>query len=368
MKKMTGMIMAILFSLAITAQEQIPQKTEVMEVMTKVADWQIQQKLRHRLADWTNGALYAGMVDFAKLSDDQKYLDWLYEIGEKTNWDKMPRPAREMYHADDYAVGMMYLEMYKLKKEDKMLQTMKKRLDYQIANPSNRSMDHNWWRDEAPAQRWTWCDALFMGPTVFAKMYGITGERKYIDFMNKEYHATTDFLYDHAEHLFYRDSRYFHQREPNGKKMFWGRGNGWVFGGLAIILPELEDNYKEKMWYEKLFTDMAKKVASLQDKDGYWHASMLDMKNYPHPETSSTGFFVYGLAWGVNNGYLDREKYLPVVLKGWEALTKAVYPNGKLGWVQPIGENPKKTKKDMTEVYGVGAFLKAGCEVYKLAL
>ena len=53
---------------------------------------------------------------------------------------------------------------------------------------------------------------------------------------------------------------------------------------------------------------------------------------------------------------MDREEYLPVVLKGWKALNDAVYPNGKLGWVQPIGENPKETKKEMTEVYGVGAF------------
>ena len=86
--------------------------------------------------------------------------------------------------------------------------------------------------------------------------------------MYDEYKATTDFLYDHDEHLYFRDSRYFHQKEPNGKKMFWGRGNGWVFGGLPIILKELPNNYPEKMWFEKMYTDMAKKIASLQDKDG----------------------------------------------------------------------------------------------------
>ena len=357
---------ALLAFVAVSSAQKLPKKSEVVEIMTSVADWQIAQEIRHRPADWTMGALYSGMMEWAKMAEDEKYINWLIDRGDLCKWDKNPRHVSERYHADDYAVGMMYLEMYRKKKDPKMKKLIKHHMDYQIANPSSRSMDHNWWRDERAAQRWTWCDALFMAPTVFAKMYGITGERKYLDFMNKEYRVSTDFLYDHTEHLFYRDSRYFHQREPNGKKMFWGRGNGWVFGGLAIILPELKNSYTEKMWYEKLFTDMAAKIKSTQDKDGYWHASMLDQKSYPNPETSSTGFFVFGLAWGINNGYLPKDEYLPVVLKGWKALCKAVYPDGKLGWVQPIGENPKETKKEMTEVYGVGAFLMAGKEIYQL--
>ncbi|TKG89602.1 glycoside hydrolase family 88 protein [Puteibacter caeruleilacunae] len=344
------------------------EKKDVMEVMTSVADWQCGQKLRHRINDWTNGALYAGMMEFAKMAESDKYINWLIEKGDEAKWAKMPRWSGDAkYHADDYAVGIMYLEMYRLKKDKKMIDPMRAHFDRILSAPSTRSLDHNWFRHESAAERWSWCDALFMAPTVWAKMYRITNEVKYLDFMYKEYKATTDFLYDHAEHLYYRDSRYFHQKEPNGKKMFWGRGNGWVFGGLPIILKELPDNYTEKMWFEKMFTDMAAKIASLQDKDGYWHASMLDQESYPNPETSSSSFFVYGLAWGINHGYLDKDKYLPVVLKGWKALTEAVYPDGKLGWVQPIGENPKNTTKEMTEVYGVGAFLMAGTEIHKLA-
>ncbi len=49
-----------------------------------------------------------------------------------------------------------------------------------------------------------------------------------------------------------------------------------------------------------------------------------------------------------------------------ESLVSAVFPNGKLVWVQPIGEDPKKVTADMTEVYGVGAFLLAGTEILKL--
>jgi unsaturated rhamnogalacturonyl hydrolase len=115
-----------------------------------------------------------------------------------------------------------------------------------------------------------------------------------------------------------------------------------------------------------LYSEMAKKIVSLQDQNGYWHASLLDPSSYPNPEMSATSFFIYGLAWGINNGYLDRKTYLEPVLKGWKAMTEAVWPDGKVGWIQPIGEDPKHVTREMTEVYGVGAFLMAGTEILKL--
>jgi len=68
----------------------------------------------------------------------------------------------------------------------------------------------------------------------------------------------------------------------------------------------------------------------------------------------------------VNQGYLPADKYLPVIEKGWKALVSAVEPDGKLGWVQPVGADPRKVTRDMTELYGTGAFLMAACEIYKM--
>jgi rhamnogalacturonyl hydrolase YesR len=72
------------------------------------------------------------------------------------------------------------------------------------------------------------------------------------------------------------------------------------------------------------------------------------------------------MAWGINNGYLETEKYLPAVVKGWKTMVAAVWPDGKLGFVQPIGADPKAVTREMTEVYGVGGFLMAGTEITKL--
>lgn len=149
--------------------------------------------------------------------------------------------------------------------------------------------------------------------------------------------------------------------------MFWGRGNGWVLGGLVEILRELPAGNKYRTFYENLFVELATRVATLQQSDGFWRASMLDPHSYSSPETSCSGFFVYALAYGINEGLLSKEEFLPIVEKGWKALVGAVEEDGKLGYVQPIGADPKKVTREMTEVYGPGAFLLAGTEVYRMA-
>ncbi len=60
---------------------------------------------------------------------------------------------------------------------------------------------------------------------------------------------------------------------------------------------------------------------------------------------------------------MDEDIYLPYAYKGWKALVASVHPNGMLGWVQPVGADPQKVTKDMTEVYGAGAFMLTGKEV-----
>jgi rhamnogalacturonyl hydrolase YesR len=69
----------------------------------------------------------------------------------------------------------------------------------------------------------------------------------------------------------------------------------------------------------------------------------------------------------MNEGLLDRTTYEPVVRKGWSALVRAVQPSGMLGYVQRVGDRPGETGPEGTEIYGVGAFLLAGTEVYRLA-
>ena len=114
---------------------------------------------------------------------------------------------------------------------------------------------------------------------------------------------------------------------------------------------------------------MAKSLAAAQQEEGYWTRSLLDPVQAPGRETSGTAFFTYGYLWGVNNGLLDKSTYEPVIKQGWKYLTEiALQPNGKIGYVQPIGERADQHKNvgpETTADFGVGAFLLAGSEMVK---
>ena len=366
--KMRNILIVILaifaFSNIITAQEIKPQAVE--EIMEKVADWQIEhfrdtysgREKPHHPLHWTNGALYVGMVKWAAMADTDKYYGWLKNIGEDNEWILYERK----YHADDHTVGQLYIELYRKYKDEKMIEPTMEQLNFIRMHPSQSVLN---WKTPYHQDRWNWCDALFMSPPVWAKLYNITGEQKYLDFMMEEYKATTDFLFDKKEHLYYRDERYMGQLD-NGTKIFWSRGNGWVFAGLTNIMNELDPQSKEYKYFLKIYKKMAKKLLEIQTPEGHWAMSLLGQEFYPTPETSGSSFYTYGLAWGINNGILNEKDYLNAVTKGWNAMVGHVTEDGMLGYVQPIGAAPGNAWPDKTEVYGTGAFLSAGSEVYKL--
>ena len=353
---------------------------EVKSITKKVADWQIRtfedmgsyralasnkpkwsnNKKYHEL-EWHCGALYAGMYEWSKIADDSKYTDWLKALGDRNEWKLHKRP----YHADDHAVGQFYLNLYRQFGEKKMLEPTQKSFDWILDNPKTGSLV--WDAGEDAHNRYGWCDALFMAPPVWARLASITGDKSYLDFMDQEYHASNDLLWDTDEHLFWRDSTFFPKREENGEKIFWARGNGWVFGGLALMIPDLPNDWEGKQFYIDLYKQMANKLKEIQRKDGAWSMGLLGGEaGYPVKETSGTSFYTFGLAWGVNQGILDRATFEPIITKAWKTLEGCVTKDGMLGYVQPVGAAPGDSFPDYTEVYGIGAFLAAGSEVYKL--
>ena len=348
-------------------QAQTLTKTDVRQSMRRVADWQIAHFNGNTYGDlnWVNATFYLGLSRWAAIAEqdnqDDFYYKWLLRLGNRNSW----QVDKRMYHADDVCVAQTFISMYQKYKRMEMLNPTIARFQWVVENPPTGSFELDYSKSST-LDHWTWCDALFMAPPAYLRLYNVTGDKRYIKFMDKEFKATYNYLFDKEENLFYRDWRYFKQKEANGAKVFWGRGNGWVLGGLVEMLRELPAKSKYRPFYEDLFIKLCTRIAPLQSKDGFWHASLLDPASYPSPETSCSGFFVYALAYGVNEGLLPKAQFQPIVEKGWGALLSAVEEDGKLGFVQPIGADPKAVTRDMTEVYGPGAFLLAGSEMYRM--
>ncbi|WP_235964434.1 glycoside hydrolase family 88/105 protein [Pedobacter gandavensis] len=328
--------------------------------MKKVADWQWNTLDTHgwknHKKDWTNGAMYAGMMAWAKLANDERYYNKLIQVSVDNKWDT----GKYRHFADDYCVGQLYSQLYTIYKKPEYIQKFKALADTIVTLPHTEGLE---WKNSIFVREWAWCDALFMGPPALGYLTQATGDSRYLDKSIALWWKSTAYLYDKEEHLYYRDSRYFNKKEKNGTKVFWSRGNGWVIGGLARLLSVTPENHPERKKLVKLFVQMSEKLASLQQADGSWHASLLDPETFPVKETSGTGFICYAMAWGVNNGLIPYKKYEPVISKAWTALATSVHPDGKLGFVQAQGAAPDKVGYDDTDVYGVGAFLLAGTEV-----
>jgi rhamnogalacturonyl hydrolase YesR len=201
-----------------------------------------------------------------------------------------------------------------------------------------------------------------MAPATWVGLSKATGDARYAAYADKEFWASTDYLLDKENNLYFRDSRYLTRRDDKGRKIFWSRGNGWSYAGIVNVLKLLPADHLSRPRYVALFKAMSAELVAIQKPDGYWAPSLLAPENSP-PETSGTAFFTYGLAWGVNTGVLKGRQYPEAVAKGWAALERAVTPEGKLTWVQQVGYAPEQVEPGDTQLYGAGALLLAATEV-----
>lgn len=354
--------------------QTLPDQKETLEAMTKVNGYFMKKYADYRTPSfvrgvtrpsniWTRGVYYEGLMALYSIYPREEYYDYAYDWSEYHNWGM--RNGNTTRNADDYCCGQTYIDLYNICPKPEILKNIKSNINMLVNTPQV----NDWW----------WVDAVQMGMPVFAKLGKLTGEQKYFDKMWEMYQYTRNVhgekgMYNPKDCLWWRDQDFDPPyKEPNGEDCYWSRGNGWVYAALVRVLNEIPSDEKHRQDYINDFLAMSKAIKNCQREDGFWNVSLHDPTNFGGKETTGTALFVYGMAWGVRNGFLDRSEYLPVLLKGWNAMVKeAVHPNGFLGFVQGTGKEPKDGQPvtyDSVpdfEDYGVGCFLLAGTEIYKL--
>ena len=339
---------------------------EVINTIHKVNNYWQTNHPAHGRSFWDNAAYHTGNMAAYFLTKQPEYLEYSKAWAEHNEWKGAKSDHKENWkysygESDDYVLFgdyqicfQTYADLYNMEPDTQKIARAREVMEYQMSTPN-----HDYW--------WG-ADGLYMVMPVMTKMYNITKNPLYLEKLH-EYLAYADsIMYDEEAGLYYRDGKYVYPKHKsvNGKKDFWARGDGWVLAGLAKVLKELPETDKYRPEYIDRFRTLAKSVAACQQPEGYWTRSMLDPLHAPGPETSGTAFFTYGLQWGINNGFLDAAEYQPVVEKAWKYLsTVALQPDGKIGYVQPIGEKAipgQVVDANSTSNFGVGAFLLAACE------
>ncbi|MGI5974154.1 MAG: glycoside hydrolase family 88 protein [Paludibacter sp.] len=376
--KIQKFVFLILFSFGIALgqiyAQSLPERRDVLKSMVQVNDYFMKKYadytetsyvrgVRRPSNIWTRGVYYEGLMALYSIYPKENYYQYTYDWASYHNWNM--RNGCTTRNADDHCCGQTYIDMYRISPQSPdMIKNIKASMDMLVNTPQ--------------VDDWTWIDAIQMAMPVLAKLGKLTGEQKYYDKMWEMYACTRNTLngglYNQKEGLWWRDADFMPPyEEPNGRNCYWSRGNGWVYAALVRVLDEIPNNEKHYRAYLKDFLAMSKALKAIQRGDGFWNVSLHDPGHYGGKETTGTSLFVYGMAWGINNNILSAEEYLPIVIKAWNAMvTEAVHPNGFLGYVQGTGKEPKDGQPvtyDSVpdfEDYGVGCFLLAGTEVYKL--
>jgi len=324
----------------------------IKQTMKKVFLWQRNNPLAVNdvKEQWARSVFYSGIMYAYQATGDTSYVNKTIKWGENNKWKR----GKRFRYADDLACGQAYLQAYSVTNNPLQLRGIKETIDSLISEP--RLGRKEWW----------WCDALFMEPPVLSQLGKLTKDNTYFNYLNQMYWDSSDYLYSKTDSLYFRDSRYFNTKTKSGKKTFWSRGNAWVLSGLVQILSHMPKEQSSYRRFEEHYKEIMIKVASLQQPDGLWRASLLDPDEIPCKETSGSALYTFSMAWGINNGVLNKSLYLPKVLKAWNALIESVTPIGQLQYVQQIGEKPENVKADDYQEYGSGAFLMAGSEMIQL--
>jgi rhamnogalacturonyl hydrolase YesR len=363
-----GYMSILILSSFLTAAntQELPSKEEIRLTMEKVDDYWIANHLFNPgNACWARSAYFTGNMALYYASQKVKYLDYSIDWAVQNNWET--GNCKPPTHADSQCSGQTYIELYNIDPIPSRLTSITEAVNIQV----NRSEVDDWW----------WVDALFMAMPVFAKLCNVYENPIYCDKMYELYEDTKNrrALFDSDEGLWYRDEdfKFPSNKTPNGRKIFWSRGNGWGIASLARVLQVLPtDNWcnrcpEYRIEYIDMLQTMASALKDIQRSDGFWNVSLYDPNDYPGPETSGTAFFTYAIAWGINNGHLDKDTYLPIVTEAWNGMVKdAVHMDGFLGYVQGAGKEPASSQPvtyNSTADFGVGAFLLAGSEVNKLS-
>lgn len=340
--------------------------------------------------DYTAGLFTLSLLKLNQYVPDAKFVEFSKDtIGSFVKPDGDIQGYKlDDYNIDNVAPGKTVIALYELTKEErykKCADLLRKQLETQP-----RTSDGGFWHKQRyPWQMWL--DGLFMGAPFYAE-YALRfdPERAAGDYEDvlKQFRLINEHLYDPKSGLYYHGWDEKHEQDwanptSGTSSNFWGRGLGWFAMACVDVLDFLPRNHPGRRELVGTLQQVCNGIAKWQDQDsGLWW-QVLDQggreKNYL--EATASSMFVYAMAKGVNEGYLDRARYEPIIERGYRGIVRRLIKRNERGEVtlaqccsvaglgygrdgsydyylrEPIVDNDLK---------GVGPFVLAGIEVQKL--
>jgi rhamnogalacturonyl hydrolase YesR len=281
---------------------------------------------------------------------------WTYPFGQLFTMEAL----------DDYGLeGAVTNGMLIFRQDVRWQRYVERAADY-LATKQGRLPDGTLAR-EVP-RRWTvWADDLFMSVPFLLRMYGRTGDAKWLEDARNQVIGFNRYLFDARAGLMYHN---WYSDSPLHGVAFWGRANGWA---LMAEVEALQDRELVQLRGDTLLALFRRHVAGIaryQDRTtGLWH-QLLD-KPDSYLETSASAMFVYAIAYGVRKGYLA-PSYAAVARRGWQGVMTRIRPDGQIeGTCAGTGVSDNLADyyarpTPLNDPHGIGAVILAGTEILQM--
>jgi unsaturated rhamnogalacturonyl hydrolase len=289
---------------------------------------------------WGDSVGFEGLLDAAEWLEEAKYEAFVY--GTMKAWIARRHPAR----AWDYtAPGVALLRLYERTSDAALLRAARDHAEYLVAFRQTEHGAYVRFEDpefdlppELPEHHigaapgfatssggpCIFVDNMHFDGPFFAKLYQLTGDRRYRDLAVNNILPSVQLLFDERDHLFHH---FWSERlrAPNG--VFWGRGQGWAMLGIIHTLEHLPGDDPAVPTLLKVFQQHSLALAASQDPSGHWHTVITDPSSYMEP--SIAAFVVDGFSRGLRQGWLS-DSNRPAVDRAFAALMQSVREDGQL--------------------------------------
>ncbi len=341
---------------------------DVAALMEKMSSFYLKEATSDRndypdYNEWKSATFQLGMLEAFKATGNIDFYSFTLEIAESYGY--LVNYGIGTTLLDNAAEMLVYTELDSITNDSRKLEDSIRNADYTLTKGS---------------LNYSWVDEIYMVSSAYQYLAKSTGNAKYADIDYSSYMKWREKLFDETEGLWFRDSDYIYNPNtkyvsdsatpnvsPNGKKVFWSRGNAWVYVSLARNLRIMEPEGKIYEQYLSDFKSMTEALVKCVDEGGFWHANLADPDHINGIEMTGTGGFWFGICTGIELGILDAGKYIPIADSIYKCVSeKAVNAYGRLGYCQPIGEAPVAAKASDTNMFGVGLALMGAASYMRL--
>lgn len=322
--------------LATTIAERIISETPYTFVNTKTNETykslkgvplSMDVKVENEYNDWhyTNGVLNMALLELAEKTKDKKYEDYVSKnmnfVFDKDNLDYFKRQFDKGF-ADNGWRGIRKLSwhmIFRNKRLDDNGPMGASLIELQMRRPNKAFMDYINTTEEHlmqaeprledgtiariwPHENTIWADDLFMGLSFLCRMGKMTGDVKYFDDAANQVLNYNKYLWHPEKEIYYHC---YHTDVKEHGVAHWSRANGWMLMAQADLLTMLPKNHPKRDALIQNFNQQVKGILQYQGKNGLWY-QVLD-KTDSYEEITGTAMFVFGIARGVREGWINKD-------------------------------------------------------------